>query len=85
MTLKAAPAVRKLIQSAFANARQQDTLIQPTDCVVRTIMVDKGMTYQRFMPRAFGRASAIHRESSHVRLELGKVEAKEEVVKQARA
>jgi ribosomal protein L22 len=48
-------------------------------------MVDKGMTYQRFMPRAFGRASAIHRESSHVRLELGKVEAKEEVVKQARA
>lgn len=70
MSQKAAPVIRKLIASAVANARQHDAHVREDALMVAKITVDKGMTYERFMPRAFGRASAIHRESSHVRVEL---------------
>jgi large subunit ribosomal protein L22 len=73
MAQKAAPVMRKLIASALANAQQKDANIKAEDVVVKTVTVDKGMTYVRYMPRAFGRATPIHRESSHIHVELAPV------------
>ena len=71
---KAAPTLRKLIMSAAANARQEDVSIKDSELFIKTITVDKGITYVRYMPRAFGRASPINRESSHIRVTLGRTD-----------
>ena len=70
MPNKAALMLRKLIASAAANARQTAPGLQDTEIVVKSVSVDKGVTYRRFQPRAFGRASPLHRECSHVRVQL---------------
>ena len=66
---KSSPEIIKLLNSAIANARTQG--MNPDDLVVKTISVDKGMVIKRFMPKARGRASGIHRTMSHVNIELG--------------
>lgn len=70
MSQKSAPVLRKLIASALANAQQKDGSVRAENLTVGRITVDKGLTYTRFMPRAFGRATPINRECSHVRVEL---------------
>jgi len=74
MPQKAAASLKKLIASAYANGRQDDASLTETDFFVKNISVDKGVTYTRYMPRAFGRAAPIHRECSHVAVELGFVD-----------
>jgi large subunit ribosomal protein L22 len=70
MPQKSAPAMKKLLESAVANARQKDPSLSADMLTVATIMVDQGITYRRYMPRAFGRAAPIKHECSHVILEL---------------
>jgi large subunit ribosomal protein L22 len=70
MPQKAALMFKKLIDAAVANAKQGDASFDEERCVVDRVTVDKGTTYVRFMPRAFGRATPINRESSHVTLTL---------------
>lgn len=62
---KAARPVKKLIESAIANAEHNQKM-ERASLVVKTIFVDQGQTLHRWAPRAFGRASAIHKRSSHV-------------------
>ena len=76
MPQKAAKPLHKLVSSAVANARQQVSGIREDELIVKTITVDKGITYVRYMPRAFGRAAPIHKECSHVYLELAPKGAK---------
>jgi large subunit ribosomal protein L22 len=40
---------------------------------VKTLTVDQGPTAKRYMPRAMGRATPIHKKTSHVYVELGTV------------
>jgi large subunit ribosomal protein L22 len=84
MPHKASFTLSKLISSAIANAKQADASIKEEDLFVKNIMVDKGITYKRYRPRAFGRASIIHKESSHVRvvLDVDKTEAKDDKKKE---
>jgi large subunit ribosomal protein L22 len=66
---KAAPQLKKLIESAVANARTQG--VSNTDNLrIKEIRVDKGFTFVRYRPRFGGRATPINRESSHVTLTL---------------
>ena len=60
--------VRKLIESAIANAEEQDANID--DLFVNRIFVDEGPTLRRFRPRAQGRATRINKRTSHVTCEL---------------
>jgi large subunit ribosomal protein L22 len=76
MPQKASKPLHKLLSSAVANARQQVSGIREDELIVKTITVDKGITYVRYMPRAFGRAAPIHKECSHVYLELAPKGAK---------
>lgn len=71
---KAGVPLKKLTESALANAKQSDSTATDMSLKIKTITVDKGITFVRHMPRAMGRATPIHKECSHVRLELGPVD-----------
>jgi large subunit ribosomal protein L22 len=70
MPHKAAEPLIKLIKSAVANAKQKKGELTEDVLYIKTITVDKGRTFTRFMPRAFGRATPINRESSHIEIVL---------------
>ena len=70
MPNKGAKMMHKLVSSAVANARQTDSALKTEDLVVKTVTANKGITFVRYMPRAFGRAFPINRECSHVFVEL---------------
>jgi large subunit ribosomal protein L22 len=80
MHRKSASVIKKLLESAVANARQQGA--DTKDLVVKTIMVDKGQHLRRSMPRSKGRATPFRRQMSHITIELGpKAPAKKKVAK----
>lgn len=66
---KAAPIVKKLVQSAIANAEQKQT-IDVDNLYIKLLTVDQGPTLKRYMPRAQGRASEIKKKTSHINLIL---------------
>jgi large subunit ribosomal protein L22 len=73
----AAKPLAKLIQSAVANATDLSKGQVDVDALyVKTISVDPGSTLKRFMPRAMGRATPIHKKSSHVNVVLADTPAR---------
>jgi len=66
----ASETVRKVVQSAIANARVKALAAsEPFDerlLVVQTAFVDEGPTLKRFRPRAQGRAFRINKRTSHI-------------------
>jgi len=66
---KAAAAFKKLIDSAVANART--TGVAEENLYIKEVTVNKGTEFQRYMPRARGRASGITRGASHISVVLG--------------
>lgn len=65
MPHKGAAILRKVLESAVANARQNDSIDVDT-LYVKTIFVDGGPMLKRIMPRAMGRANRILKRSSHI-------------------
>lgn len=65
----ASPVVEKLLKSAIANAEHNYEL-DPNNLVVGKVFVDQGPTLKRFRPRAMGRASRIHKRTSHITVVL---------------
>ncbi len=61
----ASPLVEKVLNSAIANAEHNYSMNVET-LVVSEVFVDQGPTLKRFMPRAMGRASKIHKRTSHI-------------------
>jgi len=66
---KSAPIIKKLLQSAVANADQKKTVDVDT-LFVKHITVDVGPVLKRYIPRAMGRASEVRKKTSHVNLIL---------------
>jgi large subunit ribosomal protein L22 len=62
---KGAPILRKLINSAVANASQYPD-IDVDNLFIKHIFADEGPTLKRFRPRAMGRATSIRKRSSHL-------------------
>ena len=73
MNKRAARPVLKLLQSAIANAENNDKL-KKENLFIKTITVDQGPTLKRWRPRAFGRAATILKKSSHITIILGEKE-----------
>ena len=70
LTPKAAsPIVEKLLNSAMANA-EHNYEMDVNNLVVAQVFVDQGPTLKRFRPRAMGRASRIHKRTSHITVVL---------------
>ena len=65
----AAQDIRKLIDSAAANAENNHELIAD-EMRVAEITVDEGPTLKRYRPRALGRATPIHKRTSHIAVAL---------------
>lgn len=66
---RAARPILKLLRSAVADARTTKQL-SPGSLVVEDIRVDKGPMIKRFLPRARGTATPIHKVMSHVTIVL---------------
>ncbi len=66
----AAVPVRKVLESAIANARvKADKANEPfreNELIVATTFVDEGVTLKRFRARAQGRAGRINKRTSHI-------------------
>lgn len=67
---KSALMIKKLIESAVANADYKKTM-DLDKLVVKTIFVDKGPVLKRFRPRAQGRAYGVRKQTSHINVVLG--------------
>jgi len=62
---KAAGLVKKVLESAMANAEHNEGA-DIDELVVAKVFVDEGPTMKRIMPRAKGRADRILKRSSHI-------------------
>ena len=67
---KASETVLKLLNSAIANAKHNNKK-NTEDLFVAQAFADQGPTIKRFRPRAFGRAGAIRKRTSHITIVLG--------------
>jgi large subunit ribosomal protein L22 len=65
----AAIPVRKLLESAIANAKHNHKIKKET-LIIKTAYVNEGITLKRWMPRAFGRATPIRKRSAHITVVL---------------
>ena len=66
---KAAHIVRKVLESAVANAEHNEGA-DIDELKVATIMVDEGPTMKRMKPRARGRADRIFKRTSHLTIRV---------------
>ncbi|MDH5393563.1 MAG: 50S ribosomal protein L22 [Gammaproteobacteria bacterium] len=64
-TKKAAKMVKKILESAIANAEHNEGA-DIDDLKVSTVFVDEGPTMKRIQPRAKGRAYRILKRTSHI-------------------
>lgn len=65
---RAAKPVLKLLRSAVANAKVKG--LNPDILVVKAAMTDKGIRLKRFLPRARGMATPLHKDFSNVTIVL---------------
>lgn len=66
---KSAEMIKKLIESAVANADYKKS-IDLDKLYVKSICVDQGPTLKRFRPRAQGRAYGVKKKTSHINVVL---------------
>ena len=67
---KGAAIIRKLLESAIANAEHNDGA--DIDALkVKTIFVERGMFLKRFQPRAKGRGNRILKHTCHIFITVG--------------
>lgn len=66
---KAAVIVRKVLNSAIANAENNEGA-DVDELMVSTVFVDEGVTMKRLRPRAKGRADRILKRSCHITVKV---------------
>lgn len=69
-TKKAAHFVKKVLESAIANAEHNDGA-DIDELKIVTVYVDKGPSLKRFSARAKGRGNSIEKQTCHVTLTVG--------------
>jgi large subunit ribosomal protein L22 len=74
-TKKGARIIRKVLESAIANAEHNDGA-DIDELKVTTIFVDKGATLRRMSARAKGRGNTIGKQTCHIRVAVGDGKAK---------
>ena len=67
---KAAGIIKKVVESAIANAEHNDGA-DIDELMVKTIYVEKGMVLKRFTARAKGRGNRIVKPTCHIYLTVG--------------
>jgi len=72
-TKRASDPMLKLMNSAVANAKVQDSSLDTDSLFIKEIRVDEGVTLKRLRPVSRGRAHPIAKKTSHITLVLGVV------------
>lgn len=65
MPKKGAGLLRKVIESALANATQNDQ-VDVDELFIKIIYIDGGPSLKRITPRAMGRATGVIKRTSHI-------------------
>ncbi len=73
MPKKGAGILRKVLESAVANATQDDQM-DVDNLYVKKILIDGGPSLKRIRPRAMGRATGIIKRTSHITVVLDEQE-----------
>src|SRR3989344_3697976 len=68
LTKRASLPIKKLLDSAVANAKQNG--IEKENLMILNVTVNKGIVLKRFRPRARGSASRINKRNSHIEIIL---------------
>ena len=76
---KSSQPVLTLMNSAIANAKHNFSL-SDNHLYISKIFVNEGTTLKRWIPRAMGRASAIHKRTSHITIVLGEIEGEKKKI-----
>jgi large subunit ribosomal protein L22 len=71
-TRSAAKPIKKLLESAVANAKQTSSAVDVDSLYIKSIFVDMGPTrhMRRWRPRAMGRATRVVKGMSHINVVL---------------
>ena len=69
---KGAELIKKVLESAIANAEHNDGA-DVDELKVSTVFVDEGMTMKRIRPRAKGRADRILKRTCHITVKVAEV------------
>ena len=75
--LKKSSAIKKLLESAIANAKNINEELQTRDLCVSEIRVDEGPTFKYFKPSAQGRSMIMRKRLSHMMIILKQINIKE--------
>jgi large subunit ribosomal protein L22 len=67
----AASPIRRLVESAIANAKQKNLSVE--NLIVKKITVDQGPTFFRRRLRARGAAYVVRKRTSHINVELEEI------------
>jgi large subunit ribosomal protein L22 len=70
----AAAPIKKLLDSAVANAIDKDPAVNPDELFVRTVFVDEGFRMKRVRPAPMGRAYRVQKRTCHITIQLGREE-----------
>lgn len=70
---KAARIIKKVLESAIANAENNDGA-DVDELIVSTAFVDEGMSMKRIRPRAKGSANRILKRTSHITIKVSERE-----------
>ncbi len=77
LSYAAAEPIRKLIESAIANAAHNHGVANPEELYISQILVDDAQIMKRFRAASRGRAASVYKRSSQVRLVLSEMKADE--------
>ena len=67
---KSAVLIKKVLESAIANAEHNDGA-DIDELFVKEICIDKGPSLKRFSPRAKGRGNRIEKQTCHINIVVG--------------
>ena len=70
----AADHLKKLLDSAVANAIDKDPAVNPDELIVKGAFVDEGFRMKRVRPAPMGRAYRVQKRTCHITLQLGREE-----------
>ncbi|MGQ9630315.1 MAG: 50S ribosomal protein L22 [bacterium] len=63
--------ILKVVQSAVANAKQQDSALDTDELYIKNAYVDEGATLKRFRAGSMGRGFRIRKRTSHITVIVG--------------
>jgi large subunit ribosomal protein L22 len=70
----AAGHIKKLLDSAVANAIDRDPVVNPDKLFIKSAFVNEGFRMKRVRPAPMGRAYRVQKRTCHITLQLGREE-----------